>query len=1201
MLSRALQAQVLRYWEEIELLTPPDYSVVESETVSVSEWLPGSLSGDERGLVARWQAARLERPYEYPADGARGLLAPDIPWFTVYVGIVEKRTVHERLIAELSSGSADGGALLDAALSSLAGGDAGLADMLRSEGAGLAPLEFSSPSSADAQVTGRTFLARFSLNPWGKYVDESFETTGFVGALRHLRAVRAARAVRAGEGETRSGDELIAGAMLRARRMERWLASEAAKALNQPVPRPGVSVKEDRPEVPEGAPRVIVLSDPQPDALAVPEGFVSEIAAVLARGAGLQELLPSAVRVEMRLPTARGPSHVDCMGSFFLGDLAEAREELLASGSEPFDAPDWELSQTGTAPADAAAECAAAAPALANDNDGAHIPADPDDGILPPLSGALGRFLAHGDGEGVPRIDLLRDPGALARLLNPARLPSGRWPADPSHHLYLAQQAAVAAILRAGEGMGPLVAVNGPPGTGKSWLLRDVVAEIVTRRARAIARKASSREVFDMGSAVTFSPSANELITFSPVVADVAAGSVIVVASTNNAAIRNITDALPRSYGLREPVRDLRTGGRRPAFSYWRDCALGLMALAVEDGQRRRAAAGRRKANAVNAAMAAGSAADDALSPGDPADPQDARALTAALAPSRPAAGGATAASPGEAALRVSREERFRELVGQVRGADEVWGLASATLGSRANCSRFVRAVMGLGARNPFGTSIEAQLADAADRFRLERRLPEDAWREAKLRFLELDRRVSERREAMAGRAASMRAAPAPFTTSLSESPQLHKTSLWVDEEFERMRSELFESAMELHAATLCAQTDFAKKGLNAAGRYLLAAQPHFEAGSARSVFEFLAFLVPVISTTLASAARLFAQVGPGELGWVFIDEAGQATPQSAVGMLNRARRAVILGDPRQLMPVVTMPPALSEFLRLRHPGVERCWSPGESSLQTLADATMGEGAEIPDAVSGRPVWTGLPLRTHRRSLSPMFEIANRLSYANQMVQMTPRVDDGRPSLSCWWDVRGESYVPLVRSRRSAAGQDGQSGAKSPRTDPPPRSDPKMIREEMAWLRRTLQELSLDRRNRGLSIFVLSPFRVVASGARRIIRELAPKHVAVRAGTVHAFQGQEADVVVLVLGSAPGMRGRGQRRWAAMPANLLNVAVTRARRDLIVIGDWGEWTIEPSFAVLAEALPRRQAEVPPDAAVFDAELRAGPSLWEGPR
>ena len=82
-----------------------------------------------------------------------------------------------------------------------------------------------------------------------------------------------------------------------------------------------------------------------------------------------------------------------------------------------------------------------------------------------------------------------------------------------------------------------------------------------------------------------------------------------------------------------------------------------------------------------------------------------------------------------------------------------------------------------------------------------------------------------------------------------------------------------------------------------------------------------------------------------------------------------------------------------------------------------------------------------------------------------------------------------------------------------------------------------------------------------------------------RADTVHAFQGQEADMVILVLGSSTGEVGRFQRRWAAVPANLLNVAVTRARNDLVVIGDYEAWTAETVFAEAAKRLERVELEV----------------------
>ncbi|WP_230371727.1 AAA domain-containing protein [Paludibacterium denitrificans] len=73
-------------------------------------------------------------------------------------------------------------------------------------------------------------------------------------------------------------------------------------------------------------------------------------------------------------------------------------------------------------------------------------------------------------------------------------------------------------------------------------------------------------------------------------------------------------------------------------------------------------------------------------------------------------------------------------------------------------------------------------------------------------------------------------------------------------------------------------------------------------------LWDALFFVVPVVSTTLASFDRLFVGMGKNSLGWLLIDEAGQATPQSAAGAIWRSQRAVIVGDPLQIEPVFTVP-----------------------------------------------------------------------------------------------------------------------------------------------------------------------------------------------------------------------------------------------------------------------------------------------------
>jgi hypothetical protein len=382
-----------------------------------------------------------------------------------------------------------------------------------------------------------------------------------------------------------------------------------------------------------------------------------------------------------------------------------------------------------------------------------------------------------------------------------------------------------------------------------------------------------------------------------------------------------------------------------------------------------------------------------------------------------------------------------------------------------------------------------------------------------------------------------------------------HTSSLWVSQKLDHARSELFLAALHLHEAALMVNADTWFKTLLSVRGVLTGQSSVRTQEDLLTIWRSLFFVVPVISTTLASFGRLFRGLEASSLGWLLIDEAGQATPASVAGAMWRARRAVVVGDPLQIEPVMTVPKALVERLgrnnQLNDATVDH-WSPSLHSVQTLSDRTMRLGAKVGDT------WTGMPLRTHRRCMNPMFDIANLIAYDGQMVQATGSkgID---PDLfeSCWIDVQGPANDKVVAEEMKALG--------------------KVLAH---FLNKWPQVVSRNGDRQPASVYIISPFRSVAKASKKLISNgnleshLKKLKVKIDAGTVHTFQGKEASIVFFVLGSSPGEAGAGSRRWAASKPNLLNVAATRAQQRFYVIGNYVDWSSLPNFDAMHESQKR---------------------------
>ncbi len=115
-------------------------------------------------------------------------------------------------------------------------------------------------------------------------------------------------------------------------------------------------------------------------------------------------------------------------------------------------------------------------------------------------------------------------------------------PRNKHHSLALSQQFAVNRALADLDGEDGVFSVNGPPGTGKTTMLRDMIAALVTRRAVALAAFADPSGAFvarhELKSTTKFSRTVHELHGSLR-------GFEIVIASANNGAVENISLEIP--------------------------------------------------------------------------------------------------------------------------------------------------------------------------------------------------------------------------------------------------------------------------------------------------------------------------------------------------------------------------------------------------------------------------------------------------------------------------------------------------------------------------------------------------------------------------------------------------------------------------------------------------------------------------------
>ncbi len=303
------------------------------------------------------------------------------------------------------------------------------------------------------------------------------------------------------------------------------------------------------------------------------------------------------------------------------------------------------------------------------------------------------------------------------------------------------------------------------------------------------------------------------------------------------------------------------------------------------------------------------------------------------------------------------------------------------------------------------------------------------------------------------------------------------------------------------------------------------------EEAAAKKIFRRYYCLFPKITkilpcwavTSLSARGRLPFE--PGMFDLVVIDEASQCDIASALPLLFRARRAVIIGDPLQLRHISAVAPQQDRLLLAAHGLAEgrAAWAYSVNSLFDLARSLCRHE----DIVN---------LRDHHRSHRDIITFSNQHFYRGGLRIATDHETLKRPRAAGpavrWVDVKGK----VIRPRGGGALNGVEAEA--------------VVAE--------MRKLVIENSYAG-SIGVVTPFRAHANRIRVLVhedeelsRQLAALDFVV--DTVHGFQGDERDVILFSPVVSAGT-GESALRFLNHNGNLFNVAITRARSELIVLGD----------------------------------------------
>lgn len=280
----------------------------------------------------------------------------------------------------------------------------------------------------------------------------------------------------------------------------------------------------------------------------------------------------------------------------------------------------------------------------------------------------------------------------------------------------------------------------------------------------------------------------------------------------------------------------------------------------------------------------------------------------------------------------------------------------------------------------------------------------------------------------------------------------------------------------------------------------------------------------------------------------VIVDEASQCSLAAVLPLAYRAKRLAVVGDPYQLNPIVSLSDGLLQEIAtqtgfdnddLRDRGIHYKDGSAYSAFEFVA----------------RPQ-TPVLLNEHYRCHPHIARWFNKTFYKGELTVLTDVSDVSQRDRAIYWcDIDGAAVRPATGS----------------------------------WLNQAEAEETVKQLRGAIesgykTVGVVTPFtaqaRLIDQRAKTQFGQDFLDDIDFVSGTAHRLQGDERDAVILSSVLSPGMSKSGAR-WIEKEKNLLNVAVSRARRALIVLGhplmgDLGSPTLASLRVYLRDEVARNE-------------------------